>query len=71
MNDSIIISTDPVHRYAEGLLNARTEHCETALLVHKSTQRTMDSLQQTEPDSVSEQEVDELLAWSNALNFDE
>ncbi|XP_067291304.1 protein MFI [Pseudorasbora parva] len=57
--------------YAEGLLNARTEHSETALLVHKSTQRTMDSHQQIGPDSVSEQEVDELLAWTNALNFDE
>ncbi|XP_067234518.1 protein MFI isoform X1 [Chanodichthys erythropterus] len=57
--------------YAEGLLHDHTEHCKTALLVHKSTQRTMDSLQQTEPDSVSEHEVDELLAWSNALNFDE
>ncbi|KAK7123693.1 hypothetical protein R3I93_021953 [Phoxinus phoxinus] len=57
--------------YAEGLLHARTEHSETALLVHKSTQRTMDSLRQTGPDSVLEQEVDELLAWTDALNFDE
>jgi len=60
----------PVHRYAEGLLHARTEHSETALLVHKSTQRTMDSLQQFGPDSVLEQEVDELLAWTDALDFD-
>lgn len=71
MIDSIIISTDPVHRYAEGLLHARAEHRETALLSHESTQRLMDSIQQIGPDSVLEQEVDELLAWTDALNFDE
>lgn len=60
-----------MHRYAEGLLHAPTEHCKTALLVHESTQRTMDSLEQIGEDSVLEQEVDELLAWTNALNFDE
>uniref|UniRef100_A0A671R4P3 Uncharacterized protein n=1 Tax=Sinocyclocheilus anshuiensis TaxID=1608454 RepID=A0A671R4P3_9TELE len=57
--------------YAEGFLHARTEHSETALLVQKSTQRMMDSLEQIGPDSVSEQEVDELLAWTKSLNFDE
>ncbi|XP_073687331.1 protein MFI [Garra rufa] len=57
--------------YAEGLLHAHTEHSETALLVQKSTESMMDSLEQIEPDLVSEQEVDELLAWTKALNFDE
>lgn len=31
----------------------------------------MNSLEQTEPDFVSEQEVDDLLAWTNALDFNE
>ncbi|KAK2870125.1 hypothetical protein Q8A67_024517 [Cirrhinus molitorella] len=50
--------------YAEGLLHSHTEH-------GKTTERMMDSLEQIGPDSVSEQEVDELLAWTKALNFDE
>uniref|UniRef100_A0A672PA65 Uncharacterized protein n=1 Tax=Sinocyclocheilus grahami TaxID=75366 RepID=A0A672PA65_SINGR len=36
-----------------------------------STGIMMDSLEQIGTDSVSEQEVDELLAWTKALNFDE
>uniref|UniRef100_A0A672P9H8 Uncharacterized protein n=1 Tax=Sinocyclocheilus grahami TaxID=75366 RepID=A0A672P9H8_SINGR len=43
--------------YAGGLLHTGTEHSQTALLIGT--------------DSVSEQEVDELLAWTKALNFDE
>ncbi|XP_042607728.1 protein MFI isoform X4 [Cyprinus carpio] len=56
--------------HAEGLLHAHTEHNETALLVQKSTE-LIDSFEQIGPDSVSEQEVDELLEWTKALNFDE
>uniref|UniRef100_A0A673IPQ8 Uncharacterized protein n=1 Tax=Sinocyclocheilus rhinocerous TaxID=307959 RepID=A0A673IPQ8_9TELE len=56
--------------YAEGLLQSHTEHSETALLVQKSTE-LMDSFEQIGPDSVSEQDVDELLEWTKALNFDD
>ncbi|XP_059380032.1 protein MFI [Carassius carassius] len=56
--------------HAEGLLHAHTEHDETALLVQESTE-LMDSFEQIGADSVSEQEVDELLEWTKALNFDE
>lgn len=70
MNDCIIVITDVVHRHAEGLLHAHTEHNETALLVQKSTE-LIDSFEQIGPDSVTEQEVDELLEWTKALNFDE
>ncbi|KTG46717.1 hypothetical protein cypCar_00029718 [Cyprinus carpio] len=56
--------------HAEGLLHAHTEHNETALLVQKSTE-LIDSFEQIGPDSVTEQEVDELLEWTKALNFDE
>ncbi|XP_051970383.1 protein MFI isoform X1 [Xyrauchen texanus] len=59
--------------YAEGLLlvSRPTDHRETALLEEKCAQRMINSLEQVGPDSISEQEVDELLAWTNALNFDE
>ncbi len=70
MNDGILVNTDLVHRYAEGLLHADTEHGDTALLGQKSTE-LMDSFEQIGPDSVSEQEVDELLTWTKDLNFDE
>ncbi|XP_056594339.1 protein MFI isoform X2 [Triplophysa dalaica] len=56
--------------YAVGLLQA-PQDSETALLMQKSTLRSMNSLEQIEPDSVTDKEVDDLLAWTNSLNFDE
>ncbi len=38
MNDGILVNTDLVHRYAEGLLHADTDHGDTALLGQKSTE---------------------------------
>lgn len=70
MNDGMLVNTDLVHRYAEGLLHADTEHSDTALLGQKNTE-LMDSFEQIGPNSVPEQEVDELLAWTKDLNFDE
>ncbi|XP_055037450.2 protein MFI isoform X1 [Misgurnus anguillicaudatus] len=55
--------------YAEGL-QAGTQYSDTTLLLQKSTQR-INSLEHNEPDLVSEQEVDDLLAWTNSLDFDE
>ncbi len=52
MNEGILVNTDLVHRYAEGLLHADTEHGDTALLGQKSTE-LMDSFEQIGPDSVS------------------
>ncbi|KAL2085877.1 hypothetical protein ACEWY4_019197 [Coilia grayii] len=57
--------------YEEGVLCARTEHRDTALLVEKSTCGMMFAVQQLGADNISEWEVDELLEWTNALNFDE
>lgn len=60
-----------VFRYEEGILRARTEHQETALLVEKSTYGMMCAVEQLGTDHIAEWEVDELLEWTNALNFDE
>ena len=57
-------------RYEEGVLCARTQHKETALLVEKSTYGLMCAVEQLGPDLIAEWEVDELLEWTNALNFD-
>ncbi|XP_042561640.1 protein MFI isoform X2 [Clupea harengus] len=56
--------------YEEGVLCARTQHKETALLVEKSTYGLMCAVEQLGPDLIAEWEVDELLEWTNALNFD-
>ncbi|XP_062376825.1 protein MFI [Sardina pilchardus] len=57
--------------YEDGVLRAWTGHQETALLVEKSTFGMMCAVEQLGVDHVAEWEVDELLEWTNALNFDE
>ncbi|XP_070960451.1 protein MFI-like isoform X1 [Oncorhynchus clarkii lewisi] len=57
--------------YDRGCLHARTEHSETAMLVERSAQGMMDAVEQLGPNHIVEWEVDELLEWTNALNFDE
>ncbi|XP_029611046.1 protein MFI isoform X2 [Salmo trutta] len=57
--------------YDCGCLHARTEHSETAMLVERSAQGMMDAVEQLGPNHIVEWEVDELLEWTNALNFDE
>ncbi|XP_076869550.1 protein MFI isoform X2 [Brachyhypopomus gauderio] len=57
--------------YDQGSLRACTERRETALLVENSTQGMMNTVQQLGPNSILEWEVDELIEWTNALNFDE
>ncbi|XP_028972212.2 protein MFI isoform X2 [Esox lucius] len=59
------------HMYDRGGLIARTEHSETAVLVEQSVQGMMDAVEKLGPDLILEWEVDELLEWTNALNFDE
>lgn len=60
-----------MYRYEKGILCARTEHQETALLVEKSTYGMMCAAEILGADHIAEWEVDELLEWTNALNFDE
>ncbi|XP_030623424.1 protein MFI [Chanos chanos] len=57
--------------YEVGALHARTEHRETAVLVERSTEGMMNAVEQLGPDHVADWEVDELVEWTNALNFDE
>ncbi|XP_072545471.1 protein MFI [Salminus brasiliensis] len=56
--------------YDEGALHACTEQRETAQLVENSTQGMMTAVQQLRVDNILEWEVDELIEWTNALNFD-
>ena len=41
------------------------------MLVERSAQGMMDAVEQLGPNHIVEWEVDELLEWTNALNFDE
>lgn len=42
-----------------------------ATLVGSSAQEVMDTLEEKEDDEILEWELDELLAWTNTLSFDE
>ncbi|XP_063063463.1 protein MFI [Engraulis encrasicolus] len=57
--------------YEEGALCARTEDTETAVLVEKSTFGMLFAVDQLGVDNIADWEVDELLEWTNSLNFDE
>ncbi|KAJ8010861.1 hypothetical protein DPEC_G00079530 [Dallia pectoralis] len=57
--------------YDLGCLIANTEHSETAVLVEKSARGMMDAVEKLGTAHILEWEVDELLEWTNALNFDE
>ncbi|KAI4894131.1 hypothetical protein NFI96_011314, partial [Prochilodus magdalenae] len=57
--------------YDEGSLHICTEHRETTQLGENSTQAMMRALQQPGPENILEWEVEELIEWTNALNFDE
>ncbi|XP_015196666.1 protein MFI isoform X2 [Lepisosteus oculatus] len=57
--------------YEDGLLQARTEDPDAALLVDKAAEGMMAAVDQLGPSHVLEWEVDELLEWTNSLNFEE
>ncbi|XP_059502630.1 protein MFI isoform X3 [Stegostoma tigrinum] len=56
--------------YKEGMLQAQTLDPNTAVLVQRATEGLIDSVEQTGPNSILDWEVDELLEWTNALNFE-
>ena len=58
-------------RYKQGSLHARTEHPEAAALVECSAQGMMDAMETLGANHIVDWEVDELIEWTNALNFDE
>ena len=60
------------HRYREGMLKAKKDHnANITNLVEKAAQGLVLATEQRGTDAVEEWEVDELLEWTNGLNFDE
>ncbi|XP_044195849.1 protein MFI [Thunnus albacares] len=59
------------HMYNEGRLQAHPVHRHIATLVGSSAQEVMDTSEEKGDDEILEWELDELLAWTNTLNFEE
>ncbi|XP_063300980.1 protein MFI [Pelobates fuscus] len=57
--------------YYQGSLRAQTTDPDTVILVQKATQGVINSAEQHGSGSVMDWEVDELLQWTNALNYEE
>ncbi|XP_063807676.1 protein MFI isoform X2 [Pseudophryne corroboree] len=57
--------------YYEGSLHARTADPNTAILVQRATQGIIQSVEKHGAQAVLDWEVDELLNWTNALNYEE
>ncbi|XP_035299590.1 protein MFI [Cricetulus griseus] len=57
--------------YYLGNLEAKSTHHETLSLIHKATKGLIRCIEDGGVDSVMEWEVDEVLNWTNTLNFDE
>uniref|UniRef100_A0A8C5MEB2 Chromosome 11 open reading frame 65 n=1 Tax=Leptobrachium leishanense TaxID=445787 RepID=A0A8C5MEB2_9ANUR len=57
--------------YYQGSLYAQMTDQDTVILVQKATQGVIHSIEQHGTDSVMDWEVDELLHWTNALNYEE
>ncbi|KAM5181322.1 protein MFI isoform 1-T1 [Mantella aurantiaca] len=57
--------------YYEGSLHTQTSDPNTAILVQRATQGVIQSVEQHGAQAVLDWEVDELLNWTNALNYDE
>nr|XP_004569593.1 uncharacterized protein C11orf65 homolog isoform X2 [Maylandia zebra]XP_023009809.1 uncharacterized protein C11orf65 homolog isoform X2 [Maylandia zebra] len=57
--------------YKEGHLQDHAEHRHMAALVESSAQELMETVEKKGDDEILEWELDELLAWTNTLNFEE
>ncbi|XP_053312059.1 protein MFI [Spea bombifrons] len=57
--------------YYQGSLHAQTADPDTASLVQQATQGILNSVEENGSEAVMDWEVDELLRWTNALNFEE
>ncbi|XP_050784335.1 protein MFI isoform X1 [Gopherus flavomarginatus] len=57
--------------YYAGSLRVKTEDPTTAILVQRSAEGIINAVEKGGTDNVMEWEVDELLEWTNALNFEE
>nr|KAF6342571.1 hypothetical protein mPipKuh1_001639 [Pipistrellus kuhlii] len=57
--------------YNSGQLEAKSTNLETLSLIHRASKGLIRSIENGGIDSVMEWEVDEVLNWTNTLNFDE
>uniref|UniRef100_UPI00398EB9FC protein MFI n=1 Tax=Pristiophorus japonicus TaxID=55135 RepID=UPI00398EB9FC len=56
--------------YREGMLQTQSLDPSTVVLVQRATEGVINSVEQYGPNAVLDWEVDELLEWTNALNFE-
>uniref|UniRef100_A0A8C3RP41 Uncharacterized protein n=1 Tax=Chelydra serpentina TaxID=8475 RepID=A0A8C3RP41_CHESE len=57
--------------YYAGSLRVKTEDPTTTILIQRSAEGIVNAVEKGGADNVMEWEVDELLQWTNALNFEE
>ncbi len=67
-----VLSPLNTYRYNQGrLLETDPVHQDMAAQVRNSAQEIMNVIEEEEDDEILEWEVDELLAWTKTLNFEE
>ncbi|KAK5850113.1 hypothetical protein PBY51_014390 [Eleginops maclovinus] len=59
------------HMYNQGRLQTHPVHRHMAALVENSAQEVMETIKEKGDDEILEWELDELLAWTNTLNYEE
>lgn len=58
-------------RYKEGMLKARSNDRETNMIIEEAARNLIDTIETDGYNSIEDWEVNELLEWTNMLNFDE
>ena len=58
-------------RYKEGMLKARSSDRETNMIIEEAARNLIDTIETEGYNSIEDWEVNELLEWTNMLNFDE
>jgi hypothetical protein len=57
--------------YKEGMLKARSNDRETNMIIEEAARNLIDTIETEGFNSIDDWEVNELLEWTNMLNFDE
>lgn len=60
-----------IYRYQEGMLKSKIGDASTSKLIEGATAGMVATVDKEGLDAVNDWEVDELLDWTNGLNFDE
>ena len=74
IHKGIITNTSPFvlcYRYQEGMLHSKIGDPGTTSLIEGATAGLVAAVEKDGLDAVDDTDVDELLDWTNALNFDE